>query len=105
MVDLEGSLQSQLHLVQALTKDFEPLQESLNFIEMLDNECIEAHTEENDYTVYSLEDLKFGLDLVKEAVQKKSAFIQNQVSSRYSSLFLLCPNTHQTLFHRLSLVI
>lgn len=49
-------------------------------IHILDQECIEANTEENDYTVYSLEDLSFGLDLVKEAVQKKSAFIQNQVS-------------------------
>ncbi|CEI86829.1 Putative Actinin-like protein [Rhizopus microsporus] len=53
-----------------------------NIIEMLDQECIEANTEENDYTVYSFEDLRFGLDLVKEAVQKKSAFIQNQIISR-----------------------
>lgn len=66
-------------MVQNLTGLFEPLQESLDIIEMLDQECIEANTEENDYTVYSFEDLRFGLDLVKEAVQKKSAFIQNQV--------------------------
>lgn len=83
LVNLEGSLQSQLNLVQGLTKSFEPLQESLNIIQMLDHECIEANTEENDYTVYSLEDLSFGLDLVKEAVQKKSAFIQNQVGFLY----------------------
>lgn len=80
LVNLEGSLQSQLDLVQSLTKLFEPLQASLNIIQMLDNACIEANTEENDYTVHSLEDLSFGLDLVKEAVQMKSAFIQNQVS-------------------------
>lgn len=79
LVDLEGSLQSQLTLVQGLTNSFEPMQESLQMIHILDQECIEANTEENDYTVYSLEDLSFGLDLVKEAVQKKSAFIQNQV--------------------------
>lgn len=77
---MEGTLQSQLDLVQSLTKSFEPLQASLDIIQMLDHECIEANTEENDYTVYSLEDLSFGLDLVKEAVQKKSAFLQNQVS-------------------------
>ncbi|KAL9538850.1 hypothetical protein MBANPS3_010634 [Mucor bainieri] len=82
LVDLEGSLQSQLTLVQGLTNSFEPLQESLQMIHILDQECIEANTEENDYTVYSLEDLSFGLDLVKEAVQKKSAFIQNQIVSR-----------------------
>ncbi|KAF1801404.1 actinin-like protein [Mucor lusitanicus] len=82
LVDLEGSLQSQLALVQGLTNSFEPLQESLQMIHILDQECIEANTEENDYTVYSLEDLSFGLDLVKEAVQKKSAFIQNQIVSR-----------------------
>ncbi|KAI7903198.1 calponin homology domain-containing protein [Cokeromyces recurvatus] len=82
LVELEGSLQSQLDIVQGLTDLFEPLQESLEMIEILDGECKEAHTEENDYTVYSLEDLTFGLDLVKEAVQKKSAFIQNQIVSR-----------------------
>ena len=79
LVGLEGSLQSQLALVQGLTNLFEPLQEQLEMIQFLDQECIEAHTEENDYTVYSYEDLSFGLDLVREAVQKKSAFIQNQV--------------------------
>ncbi|KAI8047784.1 actinin-like protein [Thamnidium elegans] len=82
LVNLEGSLQSQLDLVQSLTKLFEPLQASLNIIQMLDSACIEANTEENDYTVHSLEDLSFGLDLVKEAVQMKSAFIQNQIISR-----------------------
>ncbi|KAI9344469.1 calponin homology domain-containing protein [Pilaira anomala] len=82
LVNLEGTLQSQLDLVQSLTKSFEPLQASLDIIQMLDHECIEANTEENDYTVYSLEDLSFGLDLVKEAVQKKSAFLQNQIVSR-----------------------
>ncbi|GAA5813926.1 hypothetical protein MFLAVUS_007415 [Mucor flavus] len=82
LVNLEGTLQSQLDLVQSLTKLFEPLQESLNIIQMLDSACIEANTEENDYTVHSLEDLSFGLDLVKEAVQMKSAFIQNQIVSR-----------------------
>ncbi|OBZ87009.1 Alpha-actinin-like protein 1 [Choanephora cucurbitarum] len=82
LVGLEGSLQSQLALVQGLTNLFEPLQEQLEMIQFLDQECIEAHTEENDYTVYSYEDLSFGLDLVREAVQKKSAFIQNQIVSR-----------------------
>ncbi|KAI8968324.1 hypothetical protein BDF20DRAFT_828153, partial [Mycotypha africana] len=82
LVDLEGTLPSQLALVQGLTKSFQPLQESLDMIELLDRECKEANTEENDYTVYSLEDLRFEFDLVKEAVQKKSAFIQNQIVSR-----------------------
>lgn len=88
MVNLEGSLQSQLNMVQNLTSLFEPLQYSLDIIQMLDQECLEANTEENDYTVYSFEDLRFGLDLVKEAVQKKSAFIQNQVTSFYLFIYL-----------------
>ncbi|KAI8636991.1 actinin-like protein [Parasitella parasitica] len=82
LVGLEGSLQSQLKLVQSLTNLFTPLQESFETIYSLDQQCIDANTEENDYTVYSLEDLSFGLDLVKEAVQQKSAFIQNQIVSR-----------------------
>ncbi|CEG81045.1 hypothetical protein RMATCC62417_15294 [Rhizopus microsporus] len=65
-------------MVQNLTSLFESLQESLDIIEMLGQEYIETNIEENDHTVYSFKDLRFGLDLVKEAVQKKNAFIQNQ---------------------------
>ena len=40
----------------------------------------EAGIEENDYTVYAVEDLEFDLGLVKSTVAKKKAFIENQVN-------------------------
>lgn len=57
-----------------------PLQSTLKSIAKLDKECLEANIEENDYTVYSVEDLTFELELVERAIQKKKAFIQNQAS-------------------------
>lgn len=62
-----------------LLKKVKPFQSTLKKIEDLDQECLDANTEENDYTVYSLEDLTFELGLVEQAIRKKSAFIQNQV--------------------------
>ena len=38
-----------------------------------------ANVEENDHTIYTVDDLSFDLKLVQQAVQKKSAFIENQV--------------------------
>jgi hypothetical protein len=68
-----------LNTVQKITGKLQPLQSSLQKIDDLDRQCEEANTEENDYTIYSVEDLSFELSLVQKAVQKKSAFIENQV--------------------------
>lgn len=38
-----------------------------------------ANVEENDYTVFTGQDLAFELELVVQAVGKKIAFIDNQV--------------------------
>lgn len=73
-------MQIQLNTVQKITGKLQPLQSSLQKIDDLDRQCEEANTEENDYTIYSVEDLSFELSLVQKAVQKKSAFIENQVS-------------------------
>ena len=56
-----------------------PLESSLVEIKELDAQCTEANIEENDYTVFTVDDLKFELDLVQQAVNKKTAFIENQV--------------------------
>lgn len=46
--------------------------------------CEEAGIDESDreQTICSVEDLAFDLGLVKSSVQKKSAFIENQIVSR-----------------------
>ncbi|CAO3696360.1 unnamed protein product [Umbelopsis ramanniana] len=82
LAKLDGDLDIQLNTVQKITGKLQPLQSSLQKIEDLDRQCEEANTEENDYTIYSVEDLSFELSLVQKAVQKKSAFIENQIVSR-----------------------
>lgn len=45
----------------------------------VEEECLAANVEENDYTVFTAQDLAFELELVVQAVGKKIAFIDNQV--------------------------
>ncbi len=44
-----------------------------------EKECNNANVEENDYTVFTTQDLQFELDLVVQSITKKLAFIDNQV--------------------------
>ncbi|CAO3592885.1 unnamed protein product [Absidia cylindrospora] len=79
---LDGDLDNQRRRVQDLKVKIQPLVTELEKVKLLDQDCIDANTEENDYTVYSVEDLTFGLDLLQQALQKKNAFIENQIVSR-----------------------
>jgi hypothetical protein len=42
-------------------------------------DCNAANVEENDYTVFTCQDLEFELELVMQSIIKKIAFIDNQV--------------------------
>ena len=44
-------------------------------------ECSSANVEENDYTVFTCQDLAFELELVSQSIGKKIAFIENQVGT------------------------
>lgn len=44
-----------------------------------EGECNAANVEENDYTVFTCQDLQFELELVVQSIAKKIAFIDNQV--------------------------
>lgn len=46
-----------------------------------EEECSAANVDENDYTVFTTQDLKFELELVLQSVAKKISFIDNQVST------------------------
>jgi hypothetical protein len=76
---LDGELDVQLERTKNLSAKLGSLENSLSDIEEIDARCHEANIEENDYTVFSVDDLKFELELVKQSVNKKSAFIENQV--------------------------
>ncbi|KAF8986722.1 hypothetical protein BGZ52_007978 [Haplosporangium bisporale] len=82
LVLLDGDLDLQLAHVRQLTTRFGPMAEALEHIQRLDDQCVEANVEENDYTIYSADDLSFDFGLLEQATQKKSAFISNQIVSR-----------------------
>ncbi|CAB4385037.1 unnamed protein product [Rhizophagus irregularis] len=79
---LDGELDAQLETVKGLSVKLGSLDNSLSRIEEIDAQCREANIEENDYTVFSVDDLRFELELVKQSVNKKSSFIENQIVSR-----------------------
>ncbi|KAI9312793.1 actinin-like protein [Dichotomocladium elegans] len=79
---LDGDLEHQMSAVDSIARKIAPLQKDMIQIELLDQACLEANTEENDYTVYSVEDLTFELSMVEQAIRKKIAFIQNQSVAR-----------------------
>ena len=56
-----------------------PIQSVLSHLKRLDSRCVEAHIEENDYTIYTYDDLEYAFNLAKSSVDKKLDFFQNQV--------------------------
>lgn len=76
---LKGELEKQRAIVGELLAKVETVGGKVGEIEELDRLCIEANVEENDHTIFNLEDLKFELELVKKAVISKGTFIDNQV--------------------------
>ena len=55
------------------------LSATLSTVAQAEAECNAANVEENDYTVFSCQDLKFELELVVHSIAKKITFIDNQV--------------------------
>lgn len=83
IASLDGDLQDQLDIVKASERQLISLKEVvLVELKRLHDNCREANTEENDYTVYSFEDLEYELGLTREALVKKTAFIENQIVAR-----------------------
>jgi len=91
---LDGELDVQLETVKGLSAKLGSLENSLSDIEEIDARCREANIEENDYTVFSVDDLKFELELIKQSVNKKSAFIENQVIM----ILIICIFKHHLLY-------
>jgi Ca2+-binding EF-hand superfamily protein len=79
---LEGDIQDQLQHTRQLNDNVKPLEEYLEIVEEVDNQCQEANIEENDFTTYTYDELEYELGLVKSSVQKKLAFLENQIVAR-----------------------
>lgn len=77
---LDGELESQIVQIETLANRIsEIMTQQLPMIANLEQDCKDAGCEESDYTVYTTDDLEFEGTLVKEAVAKKKAFVNNQV--------------------------
>ncbi|EFQ27127.1 hypothetical protein CGRA01v4_07558 [Colletotrichum graminicola] len=79
---LDGDVEDQLHHVRKLSDNLPPLDKYLDTIAAVDAKCHEANIEENDFTTYTYDELVYEHGLVKSSVQKKLAFLDNQMVAR-----------------------
>ncbi len=74
------------------------LSETLADVASAEAECAAANVEENDYTVFTCQDLEFELELVVQSIAKKIAFIDNQVG--LIGVDMIAPLTKAALLDR-----
>ncbi|KAI5117448.1 hypothetical protein M0805_005825 [Coniferiporia weirii] len=79
---IEGPLEEQQQLVQDLERRIPPVADLLAAVVHAEEECLAANVDENDYTVFTSQDLSFELELVVQSIVKKISFIDNQIVSR-----------------------
>ncbi|KAF8882897.1 actinin-like protein [Gymnopilus junonius] len=79
---IEGPLEDQQKQVQDIQTRIPQLSEVLSTVAQAEAECEAANVEENDYTIFTCQDLEFELELLVHAVGKKITFIDNQIVSR-----------------------
>jgi Ca2+-binding EF-hand superfamily protein len=79
---LEGEVEDQRDHTHQIAQSLPPMEQYLDLIAQLDNQCQEANIEENDYTTYTYDELAYELSLVRSSVQKKLAFLDNQMVAR-----------------------
>ncbi|KAG8751399.1 hypothetical protein FRC14_007943 [Serendipita sp. 396] len=79
---IEGPLEEQQSRIKVMAEELRPMEKLLEAISTAEQDCLDANVEENDYTIFSRQDLEFELELVQQAVAKKILFIENQIVSR-----------------------
>lgn len=112
LTQIDGELEQQLEQVQGLLQRAQNFDGQLNEVRQANEEVVEASIEDNEFTVLSVEDLEFDLGLLKQSLQKKAGFIQNQIVARtktnitpekleqFSETFRRCDrDSTNTLFH------
>ncbi|KZT67258.1 actinin-like protein [Daedalea quercina L-15889] len=77
-----GALEEQQGQVVQLRTKLPLLKDGLAAVTRAEDECKAANVDENDYTVFTCQDLEFELELLEQSITKKLAFIDNQVVSR-----------------------
>ncbi|KAL6308324.1 calponin homology domain-containing protein [Sparassis latifolia] len=82
LTSVEAPLEAQQELVHELNTRMPALSVALAEVAAAEDECRAANVDENDYTVFTCQDLQFELELLAQSVSKKIAFIDNQIVSR-----------------------
>ncbi|CDO76696.1 hypothetical protein BN946_scf184975.g5 [Trametes cinnabarina] len=82
---IEGPLEEQMDQVRELQTRVPALSDSLRVVAEAEDECRAANVDENDYTVFTVEDLRFEVELLSQSITKKIAFIDNQARSHIVS--------------------
>ncbi|KAI9188028.1 alpha-actinin [Blastocladiella emersonii ATCC 22665] len=82
LADLDGELDHQAARVVSLQDRLPELNTKLAALHALNDECRAANIEENEYTIYSVEDLEFDLGVVTASLTKKLGFVENQRVAR-----------------------
>jgi len=75
--------------VAVMSADLGRLESDLDEIAKAEQDCNNANVDENDYTVFTFQDLQFEFDLVRQALAKKNLFIENQVRTFLAMLPLI----------------
>lgn len=79
---LSGQLQDQKGVLLRLAGELPALRAYLKGeIDAANQRCLEAKVDENDYTVFTYDDLEFELETTEDGLRKKLAFIDNQIVS------------------------
>ena len=91
---IEGPLELQQERVHQVQTQLPDLTQALRVVEQIEEECQAANVEENDYTVFTVQDLVFELELVVQSISKKIAFIDNQVCRLYPYVCVYCKLTN-----------
>ncbi|PAV17111.1 actin cross-linking [Pyrrhoderma noxium] len=79
---IEGPLEEQQGQVHDLQERVMPFAEELAEVVRAEEECVAANVDENDYTIFTSQDLAFELELVVQNIVKKISFIENQIVSQ-----------------------
>lgn len=68
-----------------MVEHLDPLEIVLGLLRDASDACDRANIEENDYTIYSFEDMQYEFRLARDAIEKKHKFIENQIIARSKS--------------------
>jgi hypothetical protein len=81
-------IQDQQDQVKEIQTRLPTLSDALACVARAEQGCVVANVEENDYTVFTCQDLEFELGLVTQSVAKKISFIDNQVRISLSASYV-----------------